>query len=87
MRTVGRARLQVPAPGHNAKSSELSGSATLKASGATCPVYLMAPEDFLPFMVPFKGGPGPMCGGASHEVFRWSSSSDSKCAHARSALR
>jgi hypothetical protein len=32
----------------------------------------MPPEDFLPFMVPFKGGPGPLCGGACTETFQWS---------------
>jgi hypothetical protein len=45
--------------------------------GATGPVYLMPPEDFLPFMVPFKGGPGPLCGGACSETFQWSVDSDS----------
>lgn len=46
--------------------------------GATGPVYLMPPEDFLPFMVPFKGGPGPLCGGACSETFQWSVDSDSE---------
>lgn len=45
--------------------------------GATGPVYLMPPEDFLPFMVPFKGGLGPLCGGACSETFQWSVDSDS----------
>lgn len=46
------------------------------ARGATCPVYLMPPEDFLPFMVPFKGGAGPLCGGACTDSFQWSVDSD-----------
>jgi hypothetical protein len=45
--------------------------------GATGPVYLMPPEEFLPFMVPFKGGPGPLCGGACSETFQWSVEGDS----------
>lgn len=49
--------------------------------GATGPVYLMPPEEFLPFMVPFKGGPGPLCGGACSETFQWSVDSDSCAPH------
>ena len=51
--------------------------------GATGPVYLMPPEEFLPFMVPFKGGPGPLCGGACSETFQWSVDSDSYAPHAQ----
>lgn len=39
-------------------------------------MYLMPPEDFLPFMVPFKGGAGPLCGGACTDSFQWSVDSD-----------
>lgn len=51
-----------------------------KARGMKQPVALMPPEDFLPFMIPFKGGPGPLCGGASTETFQWSPGSYFKCA-------
>lgn len=29
------------------------------------PATLLPPDRLLPFMVPFHGGPGPLCGGAS----------------------
>jgi hypothetical protein len=45
------------------------GTATPKARD---PVQLLPPERLVPFMVPFQGGRGPMCGGAaSSGATRW----------------
>lgn len=35
------------------------------ATKARLPYTLLPPDKLLPLMVPFKGGPGPLCGGAA----------------------
>ncbi|EIE26747.1 TBCC-domain-containing protein [Coccomyxa subellipsoidea C-169] len=42
-----------------------SDSATSAAGKARMPFTLLPPDKLLPLMVPFKGGPGPLCGGAA----------------------
>ncbi len=34
-------------------------------AGVRAPWGLLPPDKLLPLMVPFQGGPGPMCGGAA----------------------
>lgn len=51
-----------------------SDSATSAAGKARMPFTLLPPDKLLPLMVPFKGGPGPLCGGAaSGGGSRWGS--------------
>ncbi|KAK9916762.1 hypothetical protein WJX75_006671 [Coccomyxa subellipsoidea] len=42
-----------------------SDSATSAAGKARMPFTLLPSDKLLPLMVPFKGGPGPLCGGAA----------------------
>lgn len=42
-----------------------SDSAAAAAGKARLPFTLLPPDKLLPLMVPFKGGPGPLCGGAA----------------------
>ena len=42
--------------------SDASASA---AARLRAPFSLLPPDKLLPLMVPFEGGPGPMCGGAA----------------------
>ena len=75
------ANAQVKAPpGHGGHEAEHADSGPLSSAAATCPVYLMPPDDFLPFLVPFKGGPGRFCGGACSDVFQWSTNAEATCA-------
>jgi hypothetical protein len=46
-------------------SAAALGRDAREGPGQLRPVLLMQPEEFLPFVVPFKGGPGPLAGGAA----------------------
>ena len=45
----------------DSEAAEQPGS----AAKSRPPVQLLPPEQLLPFMVPFQGGHGPLCGGAA----------------------
>lgn len=68
------------APSPFTAATSLGGSPALGGTAAGLgprlgPVTLMPPGDFLPFVVPFKGGPGPLAGGsASAQTTTWSPS-------------
>ena len=72
-----------PPPGEEPADADHGNSGPLSSAEASCPVVLMRPQDFLPFMVPFKGGPGRFCGGACSNVFQWSANADSTCGSTR----
>lgn len=65
----------------------MSASGPLSSAAATCPVYLMPPEAYLPFLVPFTGGSGAFCGGACSDVFQWCAPSLHALSHVKLAAR